>query len=299
MINDNVMAVVLAHNPGPIIARCLDVLLLYFPPERIIVGDNGTSDGSLSALPNTIRIERFGRNLGYCAGTNRLFRLAQETGAEIALSVNPDATIEEEDANKLISSLKDADVAMAHPRILREGKPGVLDGAYGEITWRHFAVRMLGEGAPDGAPWDSKRLVAFGHGACYAANLRACLEVGGFDEDFFAYQDEADLGLRLKKRGYLVSYVASAKARHLGPSGDGEKLKLKRYFLARNSVLLVRKHGLPSQKLKFLLWLTAAGVLLYLPRALLGDRQARMALAGWYDGLRKKRTQPVSNEGVS
>ncbi|MCZ7585575.1 MAG: glycosyltransferase [Deltaproteobacteria bacterium] len=239
MIDGAVAAGVLVYNAGEDLARCVDSLRALFPVERIFVTDNASSDDAASLLPPEIRVSRNATNIGYCAGMNALLRWAKREGAEFLLSINPDATIDERSVRVLLDACGEQRVALAHPKILRRDS-GVLDGAYGEITWRHLAVRMLGEGVADAPRWDKRKFVPFGHGACFVARIDAVFAVGGYAEEFFAYQDEAELGRRLAAAGWRIVYEPRARAYHHGPWGNTDREHLKKYFLARNSVLLLK-----------------------------------------------------------
>jgi GT2 family glycosyltransferase len=261
-------------------ARCVAALAT---PSSVFAFDNGGHE-DYTSQSHGFTVLREGRNIGYCAAMNRLIGASRERGFRLALILNADAGIDADGARTLFETLEREKAAAVFPKVLRKTEPGVLDGAWAEVTWRHFAVRYAGEGAPDGPEWSVSKAVLCGHGCCYAADLDAISGEDGYDESFFAYQDETDLGLRLARAGRRVLYAPSAVAFHLGPQKEKARA-LKRYWLARNSVLLVRKHGGFAEKLRFAMWLAAASALRWGPRALSGNAEARSAMAGWRDGL--------------
>ncbi len=281
---DKCCALILAHNSGGDVAECVANLLEIFDAKDIIVGDNASTDGCAENLPNEVEVVRFQENIGYCAGTNRLMEIAAKKGAEYILSLNPDARIDKENYVKLTDALKSEGEFIAYPRVLRAGDSGILDGAWSEITWRHLALRMVGEGEKDGPAWRVRRNVVSGHGCCFFARLRNMDDLRGFDEEFFAYQEEADLGLRAAKKGLKIVYEGRAEVKHRGPLDDDAKKELKAYYLARNSVLLVQKHGRAFVKIKFAAF-CAIAFAFYSIKAFAGDSASRNSLAGWRDGL--------------
>ncbi|MCB9478249.1 MAG: glycosyltransferase family 2 protein [Deltaproteobacteria bacterium] len=285
MIDERVIAIVLAYNSGEDLGLCVGHLLGFFPAERILVVDNASTDDCTQGVPEDVYVERLEKNLGFCGGTNRLLRLARERGAAFALSINPDARVEEEDVRVLMHTARDRCVALAHPRVLREDDPATLDGAWMKLTWRHRAVQLVGEGMPDGVPYHRPRRVDGGHGACFLARVDPVLEVGGFNEDLFAYQDEVELTIRLRRKGYVAAYNPQAKALHRGPRLDAKKRENKAYYLARNSALMMRRYADPWQKVKFHVFLALARWFVDGPKAARGDAESQAALEGWEHGL--------------
>jgi GT2 family glycosyltransferase len=278
-------AIILAHNSGPDLKACLNHLVAAVDAKNILVGDNASMDGCADDMPDGIEVIRFDKNLGYCAGMNRLMAAAARRGANYFLSLNPDVRISKDSLNILAGALGDKQDVIAYPRVLRDEQPEVLDGAWGEVTWRHLAVRMCGEGRQDGEAWRRHAHVLSGHGCCFFARLKPLIDIGGFDEKFFAYQEEAELGLRLRNAGLKVVYAGGAEVLHRGPHGDDAKMRQKLYYLARNSVLLVMKHGDIFSKMKFSLFVSVAGLLYYAPKSVFGCSISRAALRGWRDGF--------------
>ncbi|MBZ0272900.1 glycosyltransferase family 2 protein [bacterium] len=277
-------ALVIAHNSGEALVRCAERLAAIFP-GRVIVFDNASADDAPSCLPDGIRRFRSPINVGYCAAVNELADRALNAGARAIVVVNPDAAIDEASARNLVAPLAGAGVAAVYGKVVRADDPSVLEGAWGEATFRHRAVRLRGEGARDGPRWNTPRRVLSGHGAAFAARVDAFLAAGGLAPELFAYQDEAEFGLRLAKAGYASVYEPRAVIRHDRPSDAAYRAR-KAYFVARNSVFIVTRHGGFAQRAKFALFLLAGALLYYLPRAIFADAEARASLGGWMDGLR-------------
>ena len=122
--------------------------------------------------------------------------------------------------------------------MLRE--PGVLDGAGDLVTW-YGATWRRGHGEPDRGQYDTPGAVA---SPCAGAALyrREALEaVGGFDERFFAYLEDADWGLRAQLAGWRCVYVPAAVALHLGGATSRRLGDLETELIARNTLALVVK----------------------------------------------------------
>jgi GT2 family glycosyltransferase len=122
--------------------------------------------------------------------------------------------------------------------MLRE--PGLLDGAGDLVTW-YGATWRRGHGEPDRGQYDAPGEVA---GPCAGAALyrrEALEEVGGFDERFFAYLEDADWALRAQLAGWGCLWVPSAVAYHLGGATSRRMGDLETELIARNTLALVLK----------------------------------------------------------
>lgn len=273
----SVAALVVAYDDPAEVRACTASLARFLDSSAIFVFDNGPGGEG---------------NIGYCAAMNRLIADARDAGYAYGLAINPDARIDVRSLRVLVAALEaDAKIAIAHPKVYRRHQARVLDGAWLELTWRHLATRFAGEGEPDGARWSVRRRVLAGHGCCALLRLDAVTGEGGYDETFFAYQDEVDLGVRLARAGLSVVYEPRAVATHAGPTFDAGREGRKAYFLARNSVLLYRKHARGLDRAKFLFWMVMGGIY-HGARSLAGDARSRLIREGWRDGFASRRRYP-------
>ncbi len=226
-----VTVVIVNFNGGRHVLRCLACLAAQTRlPERVVLIDNASSDGSLAACRTLVgdderlaprtRIEPADGNLGFAAGGNRGFALAE---TDLVALLNPDAFPEPGWLEALVAA------AIAHPeaaafgsRQMLAGQEGVLDGIgdrwhLSGLTWR------AGHGRPLG-PGDLEPREIFSPCAAAALYRRSVvLDVGGFDEDYFCYGEDVDLGFRLRLAGQRARFVPEAVVAHLGgASGAGQ-----------------------------------------------------------------------------
>ena len=207
--------------------------------ETIVV-DNGSVDGSADMAEREFaaRVIRNAGNRGFCAANNQGIAAAQ--GKFIAL-LNNDA----EAAPGWLAALHRAcssgpEVGMAASKILVWEDPRRIDKA-GHLIFPDGQNRGRGSGALDEGQFDRPEEVLWPDG-CAAMYRKEMLDrIGGFDEDFFAYADDAELGLRARIAGWKCLYAPDAVVRHhrgatLG-KGSAERLEL----IERNSVLLALK----------------------------------------------------------
>jgi GT2 family glycosyltransferase len=189
-------------------------------PDVVVVVDNGSTDNSADCVDrfSPAVLVRAGRNLGFAAGNNLALRYCD---TELVALLNPDAFPAEDWLESLVSATK------AHPgcaafgsRQLSVHDPRIIDGL-GDAY--HFTGRIWRE--RHGRVQDGGDLVAREiFSPCAAAALyrrKAVEDVGGFDEDFFCYVEDVDLGFRLRLAGYSARYVPEAVVSHWGSALTG------------------------------------------------------------------------------
>lgn len=218
---NTVTVIIVNWNSGDLLRRCVtDLLRQTVPPTRILVMENGSVDGSVEtilSLPGvTPRI--LGENLGFAAGNNRAIA---ECDTEFVALLNPDAFPEPGWLEALLAAARaQPSVAAFGCRQMRAECDGLLDGL-GDIYHFSGLVWRRGHGR---AQRDEDLLPCEIFSPCAAAALyrrQALIAVGGFDEDFFCYVEDVDLGFRLRLAGYGAVYVPEAVVHHVGSATTG------------------------------------------------------------------------------
>jgi GT2 family glycosyltransferase len=240
-VNDLPLAsvVIVTWNSARYLSLCLDALVAQVCQDfEVVIIDNDSTDGCLDEVENRwpdlrMRVERLGANKGFAFANNLGAHLAR--GRWLAL-LNPDAF---PDPNWLENLLKTAainpDIAFFASRQLQANAPHLLDGvgdAYhiSGLAWRRFA----------GWPAAQYGLITEEvFSPCAAAalySLQAFLMIGGFDEDFFSYHEDVDLGFRLRLRGFRCLYVPDAVVHHIGSAALGAQSDFALYHWQRNFI---------------------------------------------------------------
>lgn len=233
--------VIVYWNSAKHLPRCLDCLARQtFRDFEIIIVDNGSSESDSGTqeldrkYPSlALRLEQRATNLGFAAGNNIGAQLAR---GEWLVLLNADAFPEPDWLEKLLAA------AQAHPeaasfssRQLQADRPSVLDGMGDAYHVSGFAWR-LGLGYPaDRYGLAPAELFS----PCAAAAMyrrEAFLDAGGFDEDFFSYYEDVDLGFRLQLKGYRCLYVPEAVVHHVGSATFGVRSDFAFYHSHRNLV---------------------------------------------------------------
>lgn len=215
-------------------------------PLEIIVVDNGSTDDSVTMVEREfghfpgipVRLIRLRENMGFCAANNR--GMAAAKGNFIAL-LNNDAEADPEWASALLAAFHGRpEVGMAASKILVWEDPRRIDKV-GHLIYFDGQNRGRGSGEIDRGQYDTMEEVAWPDG-CAAMYRREMLEqIGGLDEDFFAYADDAELGLRARIAGWSCLYVPDARVRHHRGATLGVRSLRRVELIERNRILLAAK----------------------------------------------------------
>ncbi len=212
----NVSVQIVTFNSGSDIAQCLDSLAHQtYRSIRVRVLDNASEDDSVDVLKDwDVDIVRSQTNVGFAAGHNWL---ARDYPAPYVLFLNPDTILDPNFIEELIRVLDSAPRAgSATGKLLRmDGRTLDSTGITMTANQRHLD---RGAGEWDAGQYEDPGAV-FGPSGAAAMYRYACLEdvaVEGdfFDEDFFAYREDADLAWRCCLLGWESRYVPGAVARH-------------------------------------------------------------------------------------
>lgn len=284
----SVCAVIVNYNGGTMLTECVRSVLASTVPVAVVVSDNGSADGSIERLRATlgtdprINIIRNDSNVGFAKGNNVALPLCR---SDYVLCLNPDAVLATGCIEKLVrAAAEHRDFACFAARMVQHGHPELLDGA-GDAYHVSGLVWRCGYGARvEGSAYGQPREV---FSACAAAALyrREAIEaVGGFDEDFFCYLEDVDLGFRLRLAGHRCLYVPDAVVHHVGSATTGKDSDFAVYHGHRNLVWTYVKN-MPAR----LFWLylpqhLAANLYMIVRYALRG--RARVILKAKWDAMR-------------
>ncbi len=279
-----VSVVVVNWNRRALLERCLESLRNQsFQDFELIVVDNGSTDGSpqwvAEAWPAATVIVN-ADNRGFCEANNQGIRAGS---APLVALLNNDAEAEPGWLASLVETMETApDIGMVASKIVSFDDPGVID-KLGHLIYPDGQNRGRASGVRDHGQFEQVEEVSWPDGAA-ALYRRAMLdEIGLFDEDFFAYADDADLGLRGRLAGWRCLYAPGAVVRHRLGSTLGRLSKRRLYLVERNRVWLVAKlypvRLWPAAPLFTLLRLTAGGVAALQGRGEAG--RARRELSAW------------------
>lgn len=244
-MNPLVSVIVLNWNGIKVLEECLRSLeKQIYTPVEIIVVDNGSTDQSVEILEerfqDRIKLIKNPTNLGFAGGNNVGLRLTR--GKYIAL-LNNDATADPRWLEEMVKVAEaDREVGMCASKIYSYDEPGVLDSAGGLLIYRDGLSRGRGRLERDEGQYDALSEVLLPSGCACLYRSAMLDEIGLFDEDFFAYSDDTDLGLRGRSAGWRCMYVPKAVAFHRYSLSAGRYSPLKAFLAERNRIWMAIKN---------------------------------------------------------
>lgn len=224
MAGSGVAVIIVSWNASALLSGVLDALARQtLTPRRVLVVDNGSDDAEVTAALLAVRtgVEWFPLpdNRGFAAANN--LGIARCTDVEFIALLNPDAFPRPEWLARLVSA------ARANPesggfasRLLCHDNPGILDGV-GDCMSIYGKPRRRGHGIKADGLFLKPESVFCPSAAAALYRRQALVEVGGFDEDYFCYVEDVDLGFRLRLAGHKAMYVPDAVVHHVGSATTG------------------------------------------------------------------------------
>ena len=231
-----VSIVILNWNGRHHLEPCFSTLRrLDYPEDRfeVVLVDNGSDDGSQEEARSKhswVRLVENDRNVGFSAGCNQGATVAAEgdLDPEVLVFLNNDIHVDEGFLRELVAPVVRGEAVATTAKMMSwDGK--VLNSAAGGMNFHGIGIQRGYLRDPD-PKYDQPRKTLFACGGAMAMDREAYFDVGGFDEEFFAYYEDVDLGWRTWVHGHEVRYVPSALCYHHHSSTSGrvpvERLRL-------------------------------------------------------------------------
>ena len=243
-----VYVVTLTWNQRQDTLECLASLQgLTYPNWRMLVVDNGSTDGTVEAIKArypAVELLINEHNLGFQGGFNAGIRRACQQGAEFVLVMNNDTTVQPDLLDELMAYAGLPGVGMVSPKIFYFTEPTRIWSVGGDCHPITFEMTRKGDNQIDAGQWANVIERDFLVG-CAMLMARPLLEqVGLFDTGFHPiYYEDVDLCVRARRAGLRLLLVPSAKMWHkVSASGGGSGSPRERYLMARHSVRYFRKY---------------------------------------------------------
>ncbi|WP_169714692.1 glycosyltransferase family 2 protein [Mycobacterium celatum] len=219
--------VTVTYSPGPHLDRFLASLSLATErPLSVVMADNGSTDGAPQAAveryPN-VRLFPTGANLGYGSAVNRAIAQLPEADEWVVVA-NPDVQWGPGSIDALLDAAARWPRAATLGPLIRDPDGSVYPSARHLPSLirggMHAVLGQLWKGNPWSTAYRQERLepserpVGWLSGSCLLVRRAAFDQVGGFDERYFMYMEDVDLGDRLGRASWLNVYVPSAEVLH-------------------------------------------------------------------------------------
>jgi len=221
------ISVVIPHwNHFALLDACLAALAPQVTPRHeVIVVDNGSTDGSPELLERRhpwVRIIRLSANVGFSGAVNRG---AKASSGQAVAVLNNDTRPAPDWLAQLEHGLAEyPDAGFFGCRILREAPANCIDSVADGMSTAGYGFKE-GWGELDGPQFDQPRWITAASAAAALYRRKLLDETGGFDESYFAFEEDLDLALRAQLLGYRCRYLPAARVVHrvratAGPLGD-------------------------------------------------------------------------------
>ncbi|MDP6539015.1 MAG: glycosyltransferase family 2 protein [Planctomycetota bacterium] len=217
---------------------------LDYPEDRVevILIDNASTDGSVEAVERDhswVRLVENDTNVGFSSGCNQGADLASD--ADVLVFLNNDMRVEPSWLRELVSPIARGECCATTARMYSwDGK--LMNSAGGGMNFHGIGIQR-GYLEEPGPSYEQPRKTLFACGGAMAMDAQVFEQVGGFDDEYFAYYEDVDLGWRTWLAGKDVWYVPTAECYHHHSSTSGRlPPEMIRVLQVRNPMLTCFKN---------------------------------------------------------
>ena len=242
--------VILNWNGKKLLEQFLPTIVKFSSEEaEIYVADNASEDTSISYIKSnfpSVKIVKNAENGGYAKGYNDAL---QKIDADIYCLINSDVEVTQNWLSPILDVFNsDENTAIIQPKILDyknkenfeyAGAAGGFIDLYG---YPYCRGRVFNDLEKDTNQFNDISEIFWASGACFFVRAKVYHQLNGFDEDYFAHQEEIDLCWRVQNIGFKIKYVGSSKVYHIGGATLKETNPHKTFLNFRNSLLNVVKN---------------------------------------------------------
>ena len=242
--------VILNWNGQKLLEQFLPSIVNFSANEaEIYVADNASTDNSINYIKEfypAVKIVQNVVNGGYAKGYNDAL---QSINADIYCLINSDVEVTENWLSPIIDVFKsDEKTAIIQPKILdykdktKFEYAGAAGGFVDLYGYPYCRGRVFNHLEKDNNQFNVISEIFWASGACFFMRSQVYHQLNGFDEDYFAHQEEIDLCWRTQNIGYKVKYVGMSTVFHVGGATLQETNPHKTYLNFRNSLLNIVKN---------------------------------------------------------
>ncbi|NER16686.1 glycosyltransferase family 2 protein [Spongiivirga citrea] len=250
----NIAVVILNWNGKELLKQFLPSVIAHSKYASIYLADNASTDDSIDFVTQnypSIKIIRNTENGGYARGYNEALQHLDE---DIFCLLNSDVEVTANWLDPIVSRFQvDKNVAIIQPKILDFKKKthfeyaGAAGGYIDKYGYPFCRGRIFHTIEKDEQQYDQACELFWASGACFFIRKQVFTELNGFDEDFFAHQEEIDLCWRAFNKSYKSYFEPSSVIYHVGGATLSTNNPKKTYLNFRNSLFMLLKN-LPKRK---------------------------------------------------
>jgi GT2 family glycosyltransferase len=250
-----IAVVILNWNGAKLLEQFLPSVIKYSPEADVYVADNASTDDSVAfvkATYPTVKIIKNKNNFGFAQGYNEAL---VGIDAEIYALVNSDIEVTENWLKPIIATFEnEPNTAVVQPKILDYKRKeyfeyaGAAGGFIDQYGYPFCRGRLFETVEKDLGQYDDDCEIFWASGACFFVRSSVYKELGGFDEEFFAHQEEVDLCWRIFNLNHKIKYNSKSVVYHVGGATLDKANPKKTKLNFRNSLLMLTKNA-PQNKL--------------------------------------------------
>ncbi len=249
--------IILNWNGQKLLKKFLPSVVKYSNVKNvaIYIADNASTDDSIEFVEENypdIKIVKNQQNGGYAKGYNDAL---QHINADIYALVNSDIEVTKNWLEPIISTFEnEPNTAIIQPKILdfknKENfeYAGAGGGYIDKFGYPYCRGRIFNELEIDKQQYDDSSEIFWASGACFFIRSKVFHQLGGFDEDYFAHQEEIDLCWRAHNTNHTIKYVGGSSVYHIGGATLKEESPRKTFLNFRNSLFSLVKN-LPKNQI--------------------------------------------------
>jgi GT2 family glycosyltransferase len=256
-----VAIVILNWNGKKILEQFLPSVVEFSEEATIYVADNASTDKSIPYLKekfNKVTIIQNKTNGGYAKGYNDALKNLTE---DLLVLLNNDVEVTQNWLQPIINEFKrDNSLIAAQPKILDFNNKkyfeyaGAGGGFIDRLGYPYCRGRIFNTIEKDKGQYNDINKIFWASGACFIVRSNEFRELNGFDENFFAHQEEIDLCWRIQQNGGIIKYIGNSTVYHVGGATLSNINPIKTFYNFRNSLLMLVKN-IKSSKVWIILFM--------------------------------------------
>ncbi|HHH55195.1 MAG TPA: bifunctional riboflavin kinase/FAD synthetase [Bacteroidetes bacterium] len=250
-IKKHIAIVILNYNGVDFLEEFLDSVLHFTNlPIRYIIADNASTDNSIQHIRKyfpEVEVYELENNYGFSVGYNRVIKSLDNL--EYIIFLNSDVEVSDGWLEPIIDAMdKDKSIAIAQPKILSFAEKhffeyaGAAGGFIDILGYPFCRGRIFDTVEEDKGQYNDRMEVFWASGAAMVMRKKVFDDFEGFDNDFFAHQEEIDLAWRIKRAGYKVMAFCDTHVYHVGGGTLSYVNPMKTYLNFRNNLVMIIKN---------------------------------------------------------
>ncbi|WP_294210687.1 glycosyltransferase family 2 protein [uncultured Chryseobacterium sp.] len=248
-IQQRLAVVILNWNGKKWLEKFLPDVVRFSQDADIVVIDNLSADDSIPYLQQhfpSVKIIRNAKNYGFAGGYNEGLKSIQ---SEYYCLLNSDVEVTEgwtQPVLRLLDAMPE--VSAVQPKILSYDHPeyfefaGAAGGLIDNLGYPYCRGRVFDDLEQDHGQYDDETEIFWASGCCFFIRSKDFWEQKGFDERFFAHQEEIDLCWRLINSGKKIYYTGKSRVYHVGGGTLNKQSPTKTYLNIRNNLSMLLKN---------------------------------------------------------